>query len=194
VTWIKARRFRSAKLATPFLQGRIVYQRILVPIDGSATSERGLTEAIAIARMSGGSIRLLHILDELVFVTGFETGVTYENTVLPHLREQSERILAAGRERVAAAGVGADTLCAECFARRPSEVIVEQAIAWPAELIVLGTHGRRGVSRVMLGSDAEQVLRMAPVPVLLVRSAEAGGGVAAATAPTAAAAPQAVTS
>jgi len=168
-----------------------VYQRILVPIDGSATSERGLTEAIALARMSGGSIRLLHILDELVFMTGFETGATYLNTVLPQLREQSERILAGGRERVAAAGVGVDTLCAECFARRPSEVIVEQAIAWPADLIVLGTHGRRGVTRVMLGSDAEQVLRAAPVPVLLVRYAEASGGVAAATAT---AAPQRMTS
>jgi nucleotide-binding universal stress UspA family protein len=194
VTWIKPRRIRSAKLAHPLLQGRIVYQRILVPIDGSATSERGLTEAIAIARMSGGSVRLLNILDELVFTTGFETGATYQNTVLPHLRQQSERILAAGRERVAAAGVGVDTLCAECFARRPSDVIVEQAIAWPADLIVLGTHGRRGVTRVMLGSDAEQVLRMAPIPVLLVRSAEASGDVVASTTAAAASPSQAVTS
>jgi nucleotide-binding universal stress UspA family protein len=194
VTWIKARRIRSAKLVHPFLQGRAVYQRILVPIDGSATSERGLAEAIAIARMSGGSIRLLNILDELVFTTGFETGATYQNTVLPHLRERSERILAAGRERVAAAGVGVDTLCAECFARRPSDVIVEQATAWPADLIVLGTHGRRGVTRVMLGSDAEQVLRMAPIPVLLVRSAEASGDVVASTTAAAASPSQAVTS
>ena len=96
-----------------------MYQRILVPIDGSATSERGLAEAIAIARMSGGSIRLLHVLDDLVFTTGFETGATYTNTVLPQLRQHSEQILAAGRERVAAAGVSVDTLCVECFARRP---------------------------------------------------------------------------
>lgn len=145
-----------------------MYLRILVPIDGSATSERGLTEAIAIARMSGGSIRLLHVLDELVFLTGFETGATYLKTVLPQLREQSERILVAARERVAAAGIPVDTVCAECFARRTSDIIVEQATAWPADLIVLGTHGRRGVGRLMLGSDAEQVLRSANVPVLLV--------------------------
>jgi len=165
-----------------------VYQRLLVPIDGSATSERGLAEAIAIARMSGGSIRLLHVLDELVFASGFEGGATYLNTVLPQMRQHSERILATGRQRAAAAGIDVDTLCVECFARRTSDVIVEQATAWPADLIVLGTHGRRGVSRVMLGSDAEQVLRMAPVPVLLVRCGESGATVPAAVAPSAEAA------
>ena len=194
LTWIKRHRIGSAQTGLPLLQGRTVYQRILVPIDGSITSERGLTEAIAIARMSGGSIRLVHVLDELVFTTGFETGSSYLKTVLPHLREQSERILAAGRERVAAAGVSADALCAECFARRPAEVIVEQATAWPADLIVLGTHGRRGVTRLMLGSDAEQVLRMAPVPVLLLRSTEESGDVAAAAKRAAASAASAVTS
>jgi len=151
-----------------------VYQRILVPIDGSATAERGLTEAIAIARSSGGSIRVIHVLDELVFVSGFETGASYANTVLPQLRKSSERIVLAARDRAQAAGVSVDTLCVECFARRTADVIVEQAAAWPADLIVIGTHGRRGVSRLMLGSDAEQVLRLAPVPVLLTRSGESG--------------------
>ena len=150
-----------------------MYQRILVPIDGSPTSDLGLDEAIALARLTGGSIRLLHILDELVFVTGFETGATYMNTVLPRLREGSERLLAAGRERVAAAAVAVEAMTIECFARRPADVIVEQAALWPADVIVIGTHGRRGVTRMMLGSDAEQVVRMAAVPVLLVRSAEA---------------------
>ena len=160
-----------------------MYQRILVPVDGSATSERGLTEAIAIARMSGGSIRLLHVLDELVFVTGFETGASYAKTVLPEMRKHSEEILITARERAVAAGIDADTLCIECFGRRTADLIVEQATAWPADLVVLGTHGRRGVRRLMLGSDAEQVLRMASVPVLLIRSAD--DGVAAARTPAA---------
>ena len=147
-----------------------MYQRLLVPIDGSATSERGLTEAIAIARTSGGSLRLLNVVDELVFSTGYEAGATYLNTILPALRRHSEQMLIAARDRAAAAGISADTTCVECFGRRTSDVIVEQATAWPADLIVIGTHGRRGVRRLMLGSDAEQVLRMAPVPVLLVRS------------------------
>ena len=162
-----------------------MYQRILVPIDGSPTADRGLTEAIAVARLTGGSLRLLHVLDELVFVTGFETGATYLNTVLPQLRQQSEQLLAKARQDAAAAGVGVEALGVECFARRPSDVIVEQAAAWPADLIVIGTHGRRGAARLMLGSDAEQVLRMAPMPVLLIRSAESGIGVAPATTPAA---------
>jgi nucleotide-binding universal stress UspA family protein len=158
-----------------------MYQRILVPIDGSPTSDRGLDEAIALARVTGGSIRLVNILDDLVFTTGFETGATYTRTVLPALRQHSERILAAGRQRVTAASVAVDALTIECFARRPCDVIVEAAVQWPADVIVIGTHGRRGVNRMMLGSDAEQVVRMAPVPVLLVRSAGKAAPNAAAT-------------
>jgi len=158
-----------------------MYQRLLVPVDGSPTSDQGLDQAIALARLTGGSIRLLNVLDELIFTTGFETGATYTGTVLPALRQGSERILAAGARRAAAARVAVDTLTIECFAKRPCDVIVEQAVLWPADLIVIGTHGRRGVSRMLLGSDAEQVARMAPVPVLLVRSAEKGEPTASAT-------------
>lgn len=161
-----------------------MYQRILVAIDGSATSERGLDQAVALARLTGGAIRLVNVVDELVFATGFETGGTYVNTVLPALRQTSERILASGKERAIAPGVAVETLSVECFARRISAVIVEQAIEWKADLIVLGTQGRRGINRLMLGSDAEQVLRIAPVPVLLVRSTDAADGAAADAAPT----------
>ena len=58
------------------------------------------------------------------------------------------------------------------MAARVADLVVEQARQWGAELIVLGTHGRRGLGRALLGSDAEQVLRQAPVPVLLVRGGE----------------------
>jgi len=148
------------------------YQRILVAIDGSATSTRGLDEAIAFARLTGASLRLVHIIDELVFVSGFETGATYVKDVLPKLRRDGESVLAAGRERAVAAGVDVDTVLLECFARRAADIVVEQAKAWPADLVVLGTHGRRGVGRMLMGSDAEEIVRAAPVPVLLVRAAD----------------------
>jgi nucleotide-binding universal stress UspA family protein len=153
-----------------------MYQRILVPVDGSATSDHGLEQAIAVARLTGGRILLAHVLDELVFTNGFETGATYLNTVLPNLRRRSAQILEAARGRVAAAGVPVEAATLECFARRTSDVIVEQAGEWDADLSVLGTHGRRGVGRLVLGSDAEQVLRMSPVPVLLVRGPEDSAG------------------
>ena len=151
------------------------YQRILVPIDGSPTSMRGLDEAIGLAKATGASLRLLHVLDELVFVSGFESGATYAKDVVPRLRKRAASILEAGHAHAAAAGVTVDTLLVECFARLTCEIVSEQAIAWNADLIVAGTHGRRGVRRMMLGSDAEQIARMAPVPVLLVRERETGG-------------------
>ena len=160
------------------------YRRILVPIDGSPTATRGLDEAIGLCKATGGSIRVLHVMDDLVFVSGFESGATYARDVVPELRKRSEQLLEAGRKRVEAAGVAADKVLIECFARRTSELVCEQAIAWQADLIVVGTHGRRGVRRMMLGSDAEQIVREAPVPVLVVRAPEAAVATAArATAP-----------
>jgi len=148
------------------------YQRILVPIDGSPTSTRGLDEAIGVAKLTGASLRLLHVMDELAFVSGFESGASYAKEVVPKLRRRAATILDSGRKRAEAGGVPVDTLLVECFARRTHEIVCEEAIAWKADLIVAGTHGRRGVRRVMLGSDAEQIARTAPVPILLVRAPE----------------------
>jgi nucleotide-binding universal stress UspA family protein len=117
-------------------------------------------------------VRILHVLDELIFVTGFETGATYLNDVLPRLQEGGESVLAVGKARADAAGVAAETQLVECFGQRTSETILAEAEAWKAGLIVLGTHGRRGIGRLLLGSDAGQVLRNARVPVLLVRAAK----------------------
>ena len=153
-----------------------MYQRILAAIDGSPTAMRGLEEAIRLAKLAGAQLRILHVLDELIFVTGFETGATYLNDVLPRLVEGGESILAEGKACADAAGVAAETQLVECFAQRTSETIIREAEAWKADLIVLGTHGRRGIGRFLLGSDAEQVLRNARVPVLLVRAAELSTG------------------
>ena len=149
-----------------------MYQRILVPFDGSPTSTRGLEEAIALAKLTGARLRMLHLVDDLVYATGFETGAVYLSDVLPVMRQAGRTILANGRDRAARAGVEVDTELVEGMGPRLAEVVAEQASAWKADLIVIGTHGRRGVGRVLLGSDAEQVLRSAPVPVLLVRAPE----------------------
>src|SRR5439155_26847237 len=113
--------------------------------------------------------------DDLVLISSFEGRATHAKDVLPKLRRGGESVLAAGRDRVAAAGVSFDTLLIECFARRTADVIVEHASAWAADLIVVGTHGRRGIDRLVMGSDAEEIVRSAPVPVLLVRAPRAEG-------------------
>jgi nucleotide-binding universal stress UspA family protein len=149
-----------------------MYQHILVPYDGSATSSRGLDEAIRLARLTGASVRLLHMIDVLAFATGFETAAVYVGDVIPYMKQAGERILEEGKARVENAGVKADTVLVDSIAIRLSESVNDQVTAWGADLIVIGTHGRRGVARLLLGSDAEQIVRTALVPVLLVRAAE----------------------
>jgi nucleotide-binding universal stress UspA family protein len=149
-----------------------MYQRILVPIDGSSTSTQGLDEAIKLAKLTGASLRLIHVVDPLTFATGIELYGAYAGDVIPLMKEAGEKILEQARTLVATSGVKVDTLLFDSLATRVSDTVVEQAKAWDADLIVIGTHGRRGVKRLMLGSDAEQIVRMAPVPVLLVRAPE----------------------
>ena len=150
-----------------------MYERILVPIDGSPTSTRGLDEAIRLAKLTHATLRLVHIVDPLAYAGGFETVATFLNDVLPRMRNDGERILAQGMVQASDAGVTAETDLHESYGSRTCDVIVESARNWGADLIVIGTHGRRGATRLLLGSDAEQILRLAPVPVLLVRSDEA---------------------
>ena len=143
-----------------------MYQRILVPIDGSATSDRGLDEAIRLAKLTGGRLRLVHVVDGLVLSTGLEFATC---DVVGLLVEAGAEILSAARAKVESAGVAVDTFLSHTLAERVCDVVVAQARQWKAELIVIGTHGRRGAKRLLIGSDAEQIVREAPVPVLLVR-------------------------
>jgi len=149
-----------------------MYKRILVPVDGSPTSTRGLDEAISLARLTGAGIRLVHVLDQLAFTTGLEA---YSVDVFGILKDAGEKILQQMKARAAAAGVDATTYLSEPLAGRVCDVVVDQAKAFGADLIVLGTHGRRGMGRLFLGSDAEQILRSATVPVLLIHSTDAPG-------------------
>ena len=147
-----------------------MYERILVPVDGSPTSTRGLDEAIRLAKLTGADIRLVHVLDQMAFAAGLEN---YAGDIFGILKDAGEKILGQMKERVAASGIGVTTYLSEPISGRVCDVVVDQAKAFGADLIVLGTHGRRGVGRLFLGSDAEQILRSATAPVLLVRSTDA---------------------
>ena len=142
-----------------------MYKRILVPVDGSPTSTHGLDQAIGLAKESGGTIRLIHVLDRIIFAG----GETLTGDVFGLLREVGEQILQQMKEHAAAAGMEVSTYLSEVQPGRVCDVVAEQAKAFEADLIVVGTHGRRGVSRLLVGSAAEQIVRMAPVPVLVVR-------------------------
>jgi len=145
-----------------------MYKRILVPVDGSDTSNKALVAALQMARDSGGRVRLLQVFDELAYLSGFE--MTPE--VLQSARDYAQKVLDDTLAMANSAGVPADTRLVETVGLRLGELVADEARAWEADLVVVGTHGRRGVGRVLLGSGAEQVLRLAPVPVLAVRDAD----------------------
>jgi nucleotide-binding universal stress UspA family protein len=145
-----------------------MYKRILVPVDGSETSNRAVVAGLQMARENGGRLRLIHALDELAYLTGYE----YSADLLQAARDQGGRVLTEALGMAQSAGVPADSKLIETAGRRLGEIVAEEARNWEADLVVVGTHGRRGMSRLLLGSGAEQVLRLAPVPVLAVRNPE----------------------
>lgn len=148
-----------------------MYKRILVPVDGSAISNKALTAALQLARDSGGRVRLLHSIDELAYLTGFE----YTGPVLQVARENAAKVLDDAMAIAEAAGVPADQQLVDQPGQRLGQTVADAALAWEADLVVVGTHGRRGIGRVLMGSGAEQVIRMASVPVLVVRGEPADG-------------------
>lgn len=146
-----------------------MYRRLLVPIDGSPTAQLALAEAAQVAGLAGATVVVLHIVDAMEHINGFERPKVYIEEVRPGFLRAGERVLAAAREQLQAAGVAAETVLIESAGERVSELIADHAARAGCDLIVLGTHGRRGVDRLLLGSDAEQVARIARVPVMLVR-------------------------
>ena len=146
-----------------------MYQRILVPVDGSPTSDLGLEEAIKLAKLTGGSLRLIHVVDQMPFALAADGYAAMSADVLGLLKEAGERILADAHQRVAKEGVAVDEMLFESLDGRLCDRVEEQIRSWRADVVVLGTHGRRGARRMLLGSDAELIVRSASVPVLLVR-------------------------
>jgi nucleotide-binding universal stress UspA family protein len=147
---------------------RSIYPHILVPIDGSETSACVLVEAIKLAKSLNSQLRLLHVVNEHVLdVTS--CGGAYAGSLVDSLREQGEKIVGDAIALVRRQGADAETVLLESIGGPAAESILEQAKQWPAQLIVMGTHGRRGLRRLALGSDSESVVRDAAVPVLLVR-------------------------
>jgi nucleotide-binding universal stress UspA family protein len=148
-----------------------MYDRILVPVDGSETSIEGLQEAIRLAKNQAGTLRLLHIVNEFIFDYSYSPA-PYASNLVDGLRERGRAILADAQKRVRNHDLDPEMCLDETIGGAAADRIVAHAREWGADLIVMGTHGRRGLRRLALGSDAEQVVRDAPVPVLLVRATE----------------------
>ncbi|MGJ7519072.1 universal stress protein [Variovorax sp. LT1P1] len=147
-----------------------MYSKILVPLDGSKTAQRGFDEALRLASALKSRLHLLHVIDDFPSMMEM-SGVSSFEATLRELRTYGEKMLEEAVTQASNVGVASQTSLREVVQERIANVIVDEAVKAGCDLIVMGTHGRRGISRVALGSDAENVLRTSPLPVLLVRGA-----------------------
>jgi nucleotide-binding universal stress UspA family protein len=147
-----------------------MYQRVLLAVDGSSTSNAALEEGIRFARDQGARLRLVHVLDLAPLSWGTEEYFDI-SVIQDAIRRAGEQILDQAAKRAENVEMAVETALLESYGERIPNMIIEAARNWPADLIVIGTHGRRGFDHLLMGSVAEGVLRTAPVPVLLIRAA-----------------------
>lgn len=146
-----------------------MYQHILVAVDGSSTSDRALQEAFKLAKETKSGLRILTVV-EPVLLTGEAQYIDY-NEVHKAVVGYGRDVLKKAADAARKAGVEAESRLIESkgFGERVADVIAHETDAWPADLIVIGTHGRRGFNHLLMGSVAEGVVRIATKPVLLIR-------------------------
>jgi nucleotide-binding universal stress UspA family protein len=140
-----------------------MYETILVPTDGSAQSDAALDHAVGLARHHGAAVHLLYVAD-----TNRDSLTAQGGRVIDALEQEGERITSDAVDRV-----GADVEVVDAVETGgPVETILDYADSVGADLVVMGTHGRRGLDRYLLGSTTERVVRRSPIPVLTVRERE----------------------
>lgn len=149
--------------------GLPTYERVLVPTDGSETAERAVDHAVAIADALDGELHALNVVD--VAAAGQRDPVP-SGTVVEALTEQGEAAVDAVAERADDAGVPVVTAVRQGF---PGSRIRTYARENGADIVVMGTHGRTGLGRVLLGSTVERLVRRAEMPVCAVPPADRDG-------------------
>jgi nucleotide-binding universal stress UspA family protein len=142
-----------------------MYQHILIPVDGSSTSEHALQEALRLAQQHGAQLELVYVVENILNKEGFVIYPELQET----MRNKGRKILTQALNVVQEAGMTAETKLLEGGGARIASVILAEAKRWRAELIVIGTHGRTGISKLIFGSVAEGVVRTSHIPVLLIR-------------------------
>lgn len=142
-----------------------MFDDILVPIDGSDGSDRAVARAIELATQSSARIHVLTVVETERLAVGPDAGAVYDEFV-GSIQDSGQRVVDDVVERVTAAGVD----CADGLVRIgvPHQQIVKYVDEAGIDCIVMGTHGRSGVTRYLLGSVTENVVRTASIPVLTV--------------------------
>jgi universal stress protein A len=139
----------------------ITIKKIICPVDFSELSRKSLQYANEFARLSNGQVFLVGVIEN-------DPTITYSKGLEKERAEEEQKLLALIEEEDMA-GIVADYVIYEGF---PEECILDYAKRQEADVIIMGSHGRRGLKRMILGSVAEHVIRRSPCPVLVVKENE----------------------
>ena len=147
-----------------------MYKHILVAVDGSDTSDRALHEAINLAKDQQAILRIVYAVDEVNINASPEFPNPTE--IEQAWTDAGREILDKAQNSARTAGIKAETRLLEIdkLGVRTADAIIQEAKTWPADLLVAGTHGRSGLSHLLMGSVAEGIVRICPVPILLIRA------------------------
>jgi nucleotide-binding universal stress UspA family protein len=148
-----------------------MFHKILVPLDGSPLAEKALPYALHLIREMGGELVLLHVVTPVIFATPMHNMATADvwTTIYAQQQEEGAAYLAEVARREEIASLHPEVLVQE---GQVADVILSTVENHAVDTIVMATHGRGGIARWVLGSEADRIVRHSPVPVLLVRAAE----------------------
>ncbi|KTT22146.1 MULTISPECIES: universal stress protein [Pseudacidovorax] len=147
-----------------------MFNHILVPIDGSETSMLAVSKASGLALAFGSRITLIHVIDNYPFIGVGADYALGQNEYLAAATASANTALARGVAALAAEGLHSDQRVIDGHVVH--EGIVDTAKALGCDLIVMGSHGRTGIEKLLLGSVTQRVLQEAPMPVLVVKELE----------------------
>ncbi|MBF0680278.1 MAG: universal stress protein [Devosia sp.] len=149
-----------------------MFKSLLIATDGSELGDKAVDAGLDLARTYGASVTIITATDPVA--TGIGSGgfgTMDAGPIIARLEEtyraEADKLLAAAKAKADAAGIAAKTVHAA--RSRPADAILEAAKAENADTIIMGSHGRRGLKRLLLGSQASEVLSHAGVPVLIVK-------------------------
>jgi nucleotide-binding universal stress UspA family protein len=145
-------------------------RKILVPTDFSESAARGVTYGAALARRLGASLHLVHVIEAEALAHGaFEADAGESRAPGTRLYQEARRTLAAEADRLNGARGRPLSISTEVRGGVPAKAISDAIIDFGADIVVMATHGRTGLSHLLMGSVAEQVIRLSRSPVLIVR-------------------------
>ena len=148
-----------------------MYKRIMVAVDESFMTSKVLSTAIELAKASGAQLVICHGVDETIFAHR-QMEMMLPNSVGKaeyKMRLGAQGFLGKAADEARAAGVAAETMLIESEEKHVSDMLATAAAEWKADLLIVGTHGSRGMERFFVGSVAERLVRKAQTSLLLVR-------------------------